>query len=352
MTAMQSAKADFGPLLPRIHSPSVATAAPAGDARSAARRQSTASAANHRRADGTMSETWLEHTVAEDEAGRTVQEVLTGPMRVSRRMIQKLTRAHGILLNRRAAFLGRKVKAGDVVAARVGFEEEPGLTPVDMPLSIVHEDDDVLVIDKPPFVLVHPTSPNQTETLSHGVAHHFARRGLRAKVRPVHRIDRDTSGLVLFAKSAVAHQRLDAQLRDGAIGRAYLALVDGVVDGDAGEVDAPIARDPRNASLRVVRPGGEPARTRWRVAGRYPRATLLEVELETGRTHQIRVHMLHAGHPVLGDRQYGRAGLNLVKRQALHASRLTFAHPSTGERLTFEAPLPADMEAAIARLKS
>jgi RluA family pseudouridine synthase len=294
----------------------------------------------------------MEHTVTEDEAGRTVQEVLTGPMQVSRRMIQKLTRAHGILLNRRAAFLGRKVKAGDVVAARLGFDEEPGLAPVDMPLSIVHEDADVLVIDKPPFVLVHPTSPAQTETLSHGVAHHFAQRGVRAKVRPVHRIDRDTSGLVLFAKSAVAHQRLDAQLRDGAIDRVYLALVDGVVDGEQGEIDAPIARDPRNPNLRVVRPGGEPARTRWRVAERFLRATLLEVELETGRTHQIRVHMLHAGHPVIGDRQYGRVGLDLIRRQALHASRLTFTHPSTGERLTFDAPPPGDIQSAIDRLKS
>jgi 23S rRNA pseudouridine1911/1915/1917 synthase len=299
-----------------------------------------------------MTQRWLDHTVAEDEAGRTVQEVLTGPMQVSRRMIQKLTRARGIVLNRRPAFLGRKVRAGDVISARVGVDEETGLRPVAMPLSIVHEDDEVLVIDKPPFVLVHPTSPEQTETLSHGVAHHFERHGLRAKVRPVHRIDRDTSGLVLFAKSAVAHARLDTQLREGGIARVYQALVDGVVADDAGEIDAPIARDPRNASLRVVRPGGEPARTRFRVLERLARATLLELELDTGRTHQIRVHMLHAGHPVIGDRQYGRAGTSLIKRQALHASRLTFTHPTTGERLTFDAPLPPDMAQAMERLAS
>ena len=293
----------------------------------------------------------MDHTVTADEAGATVQEVLTGPMGISRRMIQKLTRAKGIELNRRAPFLGRKVKAGDVVSARVHFEEEPGLEPVDMPLSIVHEDGDVLVIDKPPFVLVHPTTPEQRETLSHGVAHHLAERGVRAKVRPVHRIDRDTSGLVLFAMSAVAHQRLDRQLREGGVGRVYLALVEGVVEGDAGTVDAPIARDPRNPNLRAVRPGGEPARTRWRVAERYPRATLLVLELDTGRTHQIRVHMAHLGHPVLGDRQYGRRGVDLIRRQALHASRLTFHHPASGEALAFEAPLPPDISAAIDRLR-
>lgn len=294
---------------------------------------------------------WMEHTVAEDEAGRTVQEVLTGVMGVSRRMIQKLTRARGITLNRRPAFLGRKVKAGDLVSARIAFQEEAGLAPVEMALAIVHEDDDVLVIDKPPFVLVHPTSPEQAETLSHGVAAHFARSGVRAKIRPVHRIDRDTSGLVLFAKSAVAHARLDAQLREGGIERIYLAVVDGAVADDAGEIDAPIGRDARHPHLRTVRADGEPARTRFRVLRRLPRASVLEVELETGRTHQVRVHMAHAGHPVLGDRQYGRAGTGMIKRQALHASRLSFDHPSAGERMTFEAPLPPDIAALLARLE-
>lgn len=298
-----------------------------------------------------MSERWLEHTVTAEEAGRTVQEVLTGPMQVSRRMIQRLTRAKGILLNRRGAFLGRKVKAGDVVAARVGVDEPGGLAPVAMPLAIVHEDGEVLVIDKPPFLLVHPTSPEQRETLSHGVAHHFARTGVKAKVRPVHRIDRDTSGLVLFAKTALAHSRLDPQLHPGALERGYLALVDGVVEGDAGVVDAPIGRDARNPQLRAVRPDGDAARTRWRVVERFARATLLALELETGRTHQIRVHMLHLGHPVLGDRQYGRAGTGLIRRQALHAARLSFAHPSSGERMSFEAPLPGDMVELIEKLK-
>ncbi|HKP77285.1 MAG TPA: RluA family pseudouridine synthase [Longimicrobiaceae bacterium] len=298
-----------------------------------------------------MSERWLEHTVAADEAGRTVQEVLTGPMQVSRRMIQKLTRAKGILLNRRAAFLGRKVRPGDVISARVGVDEHTDLVPVEMPLAIVHEDRDLLVIDKPPFVLVHPTSPEQKETLSHGVAHHFARHGVKAKVRPVHRIDRDTSGLVLFAKTPLAHARLDPQLHPGALERSYLALVDGAVEGDEGVVDAPIGRDARNPQLRAVRDGGDPARTHWRVVRRFPRATLLELALDTGRTHQIRVHMLHLGHPVLGDRQYGRAGLGLIRRQALHAARLSFPHPATGARTMFEAPLPDDIASLADRLQ-
>ncbi|HEU0015621.1 MAG TPA: RluA family pseudouridine synthase [Longimicrobium sp.] len=293
---------------------------------------------------------WTNHTVADDEAGRTVQEILTGPMGISRRMIQRLTRAKGLQLNRRPAWLAAKVRPGDVVAARIAEREQAGLAPVQMPLSIVHEDAEILVVDKPPFLLVHPTTPQQDRTLSHGVAWHFERQGLHAKVRPVHRIDRDTSGLVLFARTSHAHHRLDLQLREGGLTREYLALVDGVVQGESGTLDAPIARDPRNASLRVVRPGGEPAVTHWRVEERHPGATLLRLELETGRTHQVRVHLLHAGHPVLGDRQYGRRGLDLINRQALHAARLAFAHPATGGALDLAAPLPDDMRTAVDRL--
>jgi 23S rRNA pseudouridine1911/1915/1917 synthase len=286
---------------------------------------------------------WMDHTVTAEEAGRTVQEILTGTMDVSRRMIQKLTRAKGIQLNRKPGFLARKVRAGDVVSARVGGDEAAGLTPVEMDLEIVHEDADVLVVNKPPFLLVHPTQPEQTRTLAHGVAHHFERTGVRAKVRPVHRIDRDTSGLVLFAKTAMAHPKLDRELREGRIGRDYLALVHGVVAEDQGVVDAPIGRHERHPNLRAVRPGGEHAVTRWRVRERLPDATLLELELETGRTHQIRVHMAHAGHPVVGDRQYGGRAVAGLKRQALHAWRLVFPHPTTGERMALESPLPEDL---------
>ncbi|HET6231626.1 MAG TPA: RluA family pseudouridine synthase [Longimicrobiaceae bacterium] len=287
---------------------------------------------------------WMEHIVTAEEAGRTVEEIVTGSMSISRRMIQKLTRGQGILLNRRPAFLGKKVREGDTVSARAVVQEEAMLERVKMDLSIVHEDADVLVVDKPPFVLVHPTQPDQTETLAHGIAYHFWQHGISAKVRPVHRLDRDTSGLLLVAKTAFAHQHLDRQLRERELKREYLALVDGTFDEDAGTIDAPIGKHKLLANLRAVRPNaGEPAVTHWRVAERYPRATLLELELETGRTHQIRVHMAHAGHPLLGDRQYGGPPAPGLRRQALHASRLAFTHPTCGERMTFQAPLPEDL---------
>lgn len=295
---------------------------------------------------------WAEHTVRPDEAGRTVQEILTGSLGVSRRMIQKLTRVKGLRHNRRPAWLSAKVRAGDVVAARLAAAESAGLQPVRMELAVVHEDAEVLVLDKPPFLLVHPTSPDQDHTLAHGVAWHLRERGVHAAVHPVHRIDRDTSGLVLFAKTSHAHHRLDVQLRAGEIEREYLALVDGVVADDTGLIDAAIDRDPRNPSLRAVRASGEPAVTRYAVVERYPGATLVRLHLETGRTHQIRVHMKHVGHPVLGDRQYGRRGLEAIKRQALHAARLAFVHPSSGERIELTAALAPDMAAAIAHLRA
>src|SRR5690606_39017180 len=272
-------------------------------------------------------------------------------LEVSRRMIQRLTRSQGIRVNGRPGHLARRVRAGDVVAARVASRESAGLPPSPMALAIAYEDADLLVVDKPPFVLVHPISPAHRDTLSHGIAHHFERHGIEARVRPVHRIDRDTSGLVLFAKSAFAHQRLDRQLRSGEVRREYLALVSGTVEAEAGEVDVPIGRHPSNPVLRAVRDGGEPAVTRYRVVERYGSATLLELALETGRTHQIRVHLAHLGHPLLGDAQYGGPGVAALRRQALHAHRLGFRQPASGAPVVCEAPLPPDLERVRAGLR-
>ncbi|MBL0386715.1 RluA family pseudouridine synthase [Tumebacillus sp. ITR2] len=295
---------------------------------------------------------WVEHTITDAEVGRSVEEVLIGTLSISRRMIQKLTRSKGILLNDKPAFLSKKVRVGDVLRAALSFTEETGLEAVKMQLHIVFEDADLIILNKPPFLLVHPTSPQQTGTLSHGLAYHFQEQGLSTKIRPVHRIDRDTSGLLVVAKTAFAHQHLDRQLRDRELKREYLAFVDGTFSEDSGVIDAPIGKNKNDPNLRAVRPNaGEFALTRYKVVERYDDATLVHLELETGRTHQIRVHMAHLGHPLLGDRQYGSAGLTLLKRQGLHASRLSLTHPTTGEAMTFEAPLPLDLASLQAHLK-
>lgn len=294
---------------------------------------------------------WLEHAVTGDEAGLTVQQIVTEVLGVSRRMIQRLTRSRGISLNRRPAQLARKVRAGDVVAVRTSDTRGSELEPVAMELAVVHEDDELLVIDKPPFLLVHPVAPHHVNTLAHGVAHHYLRRGLRAKVRPVHRLDRDTSGLILIAKTAFAHQHLDRQLRARTLRRKYFVLVSGSIERGEGEVDAPIGRKSGAPSLREVRPDGDEAVTRYQVLERSAGTTAVAAELSTGRTHQIRVHMAHIGHPVVGDEAYGGPHLPPLQRQALHSWKMSFAHPRSGERIDLTAPLPADIAAVYNAMK-
>ena len=229
--------------------------------------------------------------------------------------------------------------------------EAAGPEPALMELDIVFEDDAILVVDKAAGILAHPVAAGERGTLANGIAHHLVMQGLPPRVHLVHRLDRDTSGLVLVAKSAEVHGRLDRQLRARTLRREYLALVDCVIKDDEGEIDAPIGRSADDPPLRTVRTDGAPARTRFRVVERFAGATLVALELATGRTHQIRVHMAHIGHPVLGDRWYGRRGLDLIERQALHAARLSVHHPRTNELLSFEAPLPDDMARLLDRLR-
>lgn len=289
----------------------------------------------------------MRHTVSAEEAGSTVQEILTGVLAISRRMIQKLTRASGIRLNGRPAYLRRQVREGDVVAARLAFEEAPALEAVAMDLAIVFEDEHLLVVDKPAGLLVHPVGRGGEATLAHGVAHHLAAAGVRTRVRPVHRLDRDTSGLVLFAKSAYVHQALDRQLRERGVRRSYLAFVHGVPQPPEQTVDAPIGAHPSDRNLRaVVDRGGDRAVTRFRTVRSTGSAALLEVELDTGRTHQIRAHLAHLGHPLLGDVRYG-ASPGAPGRQALHAARLAFTHPVTHLAIEVTSPLPAALRDVI-----
>ncbi len=290
-------------------------------------------------------ERWLEHVVEAHEEGRTVREVLLRSLRLSRQMIRRLAQSGGIRLNGASPFLSTGVREGDRLAVRLSAATPSRLRPVTMPLSIMLEDPDLLVVDKPPGLLVHPTRRSHVHTLAHGVLAHLGSGGIQAHSHPVHRLDRDTSGLVLFAKHSVAHQRLDRQLRAGSLRRSYLAVAQGTFAAESGAVDAPISRSPEDPYLRTAAGGnGAEARTAFRVVARLAGATVLEVELETGRTHQIRVHLAHLGHPLWGDEAYGGATHPLCARTALHSWRLSFLHPFSGEPVRCEAPLPADME--------
>lgn len=293
---------------------------------------------------------WIEYTIPAEQDGWLLEEILTGPMQISKRMIQKLTRSKGLQYNGKPTFLKRKVKKGHIVRAAAEVSNKQVLQPEPIPFGILFEDEDILIADKPAGINVHPLQPGQSGTLANGITWHWQQQGLSLPVRPVHRLDRDTSGVILIAKSAFAHQHLDRQLRERGLSRNYLAITSGVFPEQQGTLAYPIGKDPRSPAKRAVRQDGDPAVTHFSTKEQFREASLLELSLETGRTHQIRVHLAHRGFPVLGDRQYGKAS-PLIRRQALHAARLSFVHPRTQEPMQIESPLPDDMLAALDKLK-
>ncbi len=242
------------------------------------------------------------------------------------------------------------------------------LEPEEVRFTVLYEDEALVVVDKPPGLVVHPAPGHRRGTLVHGLLRHCqGLSGIGGMLRPgiVHRLDKDTSGLLVVAKSDQAHASLADQLKAGSMRKEYLALVHGLMKGTSGEIALPIGRHPRNRKKMAVRdPGGKPALTRWQVMEAFRRGcSLLEVVIQTGRTHQIRVHLGHIGHPVVGDPVYGHGrncwkALDLpglagaVERQLLHARRLGFLHPLTQRRVAFEAPVPEDMQRACEALKA
>jgi 23S rRNA pseudouridine1911/1915/1917 synthase len=280
----------------------------------------------------------------------------------SRSRIQQLIREGAVTVNDRPRRASYAVRSGDQVALEIPAPRAMALEPEAIPLDIRYEDDALLVVNKPAGMVVHPAPGSWSGTLVHALLHHCTDlSGINGVLRPgiVHRLDKDTTGLLVVAKSDAAHRGLAAQLEARLLRRRYLALVWGDLPA-AGKVDAPIARSPRDRKKMAVVEGGRAAITHYTVSEHYPFCSLADIKLETGRTHQIRVHLQHVGHPVFGDPTYGgrnrvagirpeyrlQAGqmLALIPRQALHARMLQFAHPLSGEELTIEAPLPADID--------
>ena len=236
--------------------------------------------------------------------------------------------------------------------------EEPApidAVPQDIPLDIVYEDDDVIVVNKPSGLVVHPAPGHPDGTLVNALLYHCGASlsGVGGALRPgiVHRIDRDTSGLIIAAKNDFAHQFLSAQLADHTLARTYECVVVGNLREDSGTVDAPIARDSRDRKRMAVVPGGRRAVTHWTVLARYPGYTHVQCRLETGRTHQIRVHMAYLGHPILGDTVYGaKKPVPGLTGQCLHAVGLQFIHPRTKELVSLSCPLPGEFTAALRKI--
>jgi len=259
-----------------------------------------------------------------------------------------------VTLNGRPARAADAVREGDVLEYEVPPEEPLEPSAEAIPLVIVHDDADLVVVDKAAGMVVHPAAGHRSGTLVHallGLGGRWSTLGGEARPGIVHRLDRGTSGLILAARTDAAHRALAAQLADRTLSRTYLAIVRGGLTGEERVLDGPIARHPRDRLRMAVVEGGRPARTRVRPVERLRGHTLVQCDLETGRTHQIRVHLAAAGHPVAGDDVYGRQRPGEPNRPMLHAHRLRLRHPRTGEPMTFESPPPADFALFLETLR-
>jgi len=275
----------------------------------------------------------------------------------SRARLQRLIENGDALVNSRAVKPSYKVSANDQIEVELGGITENSFLAENIPLDIIYEDGDIVVVNKPAGMVVHPAAGVPSGTLANALAYHFQQLAKSNSIRPgiVHRLDRDTSGLLVVAKTETAHENLGDQFRNRGVFKCYQALVYGVVKQPSGRVEQAIARDPRNRTRMAVVAGGRAALSLYKVRHSYRAFTLLDVELKTGRTHQIRVHLGWLKHPVVGDEVYGsgrdnniqdpqlRARIRKLNRQFLHAGELGFHHPRTGEWLDFKAPLPPDL---------
>ena len=284
-------------------------------------------------------------TVPPERAGQKVDTLLRKALGLSGTVIRRIKwLPDGILLDGERVFTSRRAEPGQVLTVRLSDpERRSGVVPAPGPLDIVYEDGDMLVLNKAPGVLVHPGAGHFDDTIGNFLLDYYDRTGVEADFHPVHRLDKGTSGLMVAAKHPHAQEVLKNQLHTAEFRRIYLAVCLGGPAEEAGTVDAPIGMAEGSIVARAVGPDGLPARTHYRVLERRGDRALVRLELETGRTHQIRVHMAHLGCPLAGDFLYGTEDRDLIPRPALHSSELTVRQPVTGETLTFTCPLPADM---------
>lgn len=320
----------------------------------------------------------MRYEVPPEARGLRLGQFLFDRLKLSRNLVRRAKNAGEILVDGRPARTSLVLEGGEVV--ELSLPAEGRVAPEPVPIQVVYEDPWLLVVEKPPGMVVHPVRDYTGGTLANGVAYHLQQSGQPVVVRPLQRIDRGTSGLVLFVKDPAVASQLSRELERQKLERRYLAVARGTMDGESGTVAVPLRRvwghpvarevavGPRTPeqerllaeaerSGRVLREDwkaeGQPAVTHWRVLRRFPEAALVELRLETGRTHQIRVHMAYLGHPLIGDPLYGGGGEEAfgLERQALHAATLAFTHPVTGEAMRFESPLPEDMAGLLRRLE-
>lgn len=290
--------------------------------------------------------------VITDQTGRIDKVLTILEPEITRSQLKNLINDGHVTVNGQPVKPKYKVQAGDKISLVKPEPQSLELTPENIPLDIVYEDDDMIVVNKPQGMVVHPAPGHPDHTLVNALLYHSPLSTINGTFRPgiVHRIDKDTSGLLMVAKNDLAHQSLAEQLRNKTNKREYLALVYGQIKEDEGTIDAPLGRNPQDRKKQAVVKGGRHAVTHFKVIKRYDNFTLVKCILETGRTHQIRVHMKYIGHPLVGDPLYGPRKVIGKNGQFLHAALLGFKHPRTGKEMIFEAPLPENFQKMLDKL--
>lgn len=294
--------------------------------------------------------------ITENEAGMRADVALAQLLEITRSNMQKLLEEGRAVRGQKVIKSNYRVKDGEEILVNLPEPQPLDVQPEDIPLDIIYEDDDVVVVNKARGMVVHPAAGNYNGTLVNALLYHCKNlSGINGVIRPgiVHRLDKDTSGIMICAKNDSAHLSLSEQIQNKTAQRTYLAVVRGNVKNDSGIIETQIARDKNDRKkMAVVTEGGRQAITEYEVAERFGKYTVVKCRLKTGRTHQIRVHMEYLGYPLVGDPKYSPMKTPFaINGQALHSLTLSFTHPRTGERLTFEAPLPEDMKKILTRLR-
>ena len=287
--------------------------------------------------------------INEDE-NLTLKEVLLDKLNFSVRGLSKMKRYKTVKVNKKYISPSEKIKKGDLIEVDI-TEEMADFNPQNLNLEILYDDFDIIMVNKPPFMVVHPTKSHFENTIANGVTHYINEQKEKVKIRFVNRLDMNTSGLVIVAKNPYAQFVLSSDMKEDKVEKVYIAVVKGIVTEDSGTIDAPIYRPTDDSVKRIVDERGQASVTHYEVIERLNDATVLKLRLETGRTHQIRVHLNHIGHGIIGDELYGYTNEELINRQALHAYSLKFKQPRTREDLHFTASLPQDMLDLIEKLK-
>ena len=289
----------------------------------------------------------ISYTSEEDS---TLKEILLDKLNFSVRSLSKMKREQSVLINGDFKKPSTSVKKGDLIEVKIE-EDMANFEPQDLNLEILYDDFDIIMVNKPPFMVVHPTKSHYDKTVANGVTDYIIKNNEKVKVRFVNRLDMNTSGLVIVAKNAYAHHTLSLDMGENKVEKTYITVVKGIVENDFGTINQPIYRPTEDSIKRVIDERGQASVTHYKVLERLNDATILEVKLETGRTHQIRVHMEYIGHGIIGDELYGYVDEELINRQALHAYSLEFNQPRTKEKLNFKADIPEDMKNLIEKLR-